>query len=137
VRWGTLELAHNDFQHAVEILDYVAVPEPNDPIAPLGQFGAPPFIGVPLFAMLTAIELDHKLSRGAGEVGDALADRMLAAKSPVRQVFPGRKPEDSLDIGGVAAKLARHDGSRSERFHRASPPHPALSAPGGGEGNVG
>ena len=85
MRWGRrLEFAQNRFQHTFDIFDDIIVPESNDAIPVLRELGATQGVGVFLLRMLTAVELDHKLLRRAGKVGDALADRVLAPELPLR-----------------------------------------------------
>jgi hypothetical protein len=66
-----------------------------------------------LVGVLATIDLDHQLSRGAGEVGDAMAYRMLPAEFPRQAAFAERAPETPLDVGSVLAKLAPKQSSRA------------------------
>ena len=84
--------------------------------------------------MLPAIQFDHQLAGRAGEVGDVLSDRVLAAELSRQIVIPQGTPEAPFRLSAIAAKLACSHGSRP-KGHRGVSPHltPALSAPEGAE----
>ena len=46
------------------------------------QLGAAPVVGIDALGVLAAVEFDREIGRGAGEVGDPIADRVLSAKFP-------------------------------------------------------
>jgi hypothetical protein len=80
--------------------------------------------------MLAAVDLDHQLARGTGEIHHALPDRMLAPELPGAASRAQGMPQALLRVGGAAAQAAGN--------HRAlfQLPHltPALSAPPGRRG---
>ena len=82
MRWGTPERLANHLQHAIKIVDHVAVPEPDDPIATGCQLGAAPIVGCGTLGMLAAVEFDRELGRRAGKVCDPISDWVLPAEFP-------------------------------------------------------
>ena len=133
MRWGRiLQCMTNRLKHAIEIVYHIPIPKTDNTIAISRQFSATESIGGDSLSMLSAIEFDHEVSRWTREIGNALADRVLAAKFPSPQTLFQCVPQEPLDFGPIASKLTRDDCRRPWRPH--PPPHPALSAPGGGEG---
>jgi hypothetical protein len=64
------------------------------------------------------------------------SDRMLPAKFQRGKAFAKGAPENPFNICGIGAEFTRQYCSSPKRaLRRHSPPHPALSAPKGGEGN--
>ena len=104
----------------------------DDAVPVTGHLGTARGVGVLLFAMLPAIELDHELSRGTREIGGAPADRVLPTEFPRRNLVPESVPQNPLDIGGIAAKPPRNERLRAQRHYRESPPPPPdpLRPPG-------
>jgi len=92
VRWGTFDLSHYGFQDAVNIFDNVPIREPDHAIALSRQLRGARRIGIFPVGMLAAVELNHQLSRRAGEIGDAPADGMLPTELPRRAPLPQRAP---------------------------------------------
>ena len=82
MRWGWSKSSGDRFQHPVEIVENIVVPEPQHAVAVSRQLGTALFIFHHPLCVLSAVELDHKFARWAGEVGDAGADRMLTPKLP-------------------------------------------------------
>jgi hypothetical protein len=108
---GTLKHPHYCLQYAVEILEYVAIPEAHDAVAVFGEFCTTRGVSDSLIVVLTAVELDHELLFRAGEVRDAPADWMLAAEFPIWDFLAEGAPEDPFHVGGVAAEFAGDQGS--------------------------
>jgi hypothetical protein len=82
------------------------------------------------------VELNHDFLFGTGEIGNAASDRMLPAKFQRGKAFAKGAPENPFNICGIGAEFTRQYCSSPKRaLRRHSPPHPALSAPKGGEGN--
>jgi hypothetical protein len=102
--WGRFELAANRFQHAVEIIENIVIPKPDDTIAMKYQFGAASVVRVHSLGMLTAIEFDDELARGASEIRNTASDRMLPAKLPGDDALAQRSPEDLFDIRSLSAQ---------------------------------
>jgi len=92
VRWGTLELVQNGLQHAFDVLEHIAVPEANDAIPMTREFRGAERIGFLPIRVLSAVELDHQLSRWAGEVCDSGRERMLPTELPSGAPLPKRAP---------------------------------------------
>jgi hypothetical protein len=67
--------------------------------------------------MLSAIELDDKLMRWRGEIGDVRPDRMLSSKSEFRNQLTQRSPEPSFGVGRFAPQASGNLRSGSERPH--------------------
>jgi len=82
VRWGVVEDSADGYEHALKIVEHVVVPETNDTVAVSSEFRCAAIIRVLIARMLTAIDLDCELRFRAGEVDDAPADGVLAAKFP-------------------------------------------------------
>jgi hypothetical protein len=51
VRWASLQLTANSFQHAVEIAEHVVISEPDDSIAGAVEFGLASIVGVRLLGL--------------------------------------------------------------------------------------
>jgi hypothetical protein len=87
------------FKHGCEILADVIIPETDHTIAVGGDLRTTSIIRGRLVRMLASVDLDHEFPRRAGEVGNSVADRMLATEFEERKAFAQRPPEDSFDIG--------------------------------------
>jgi hypothetical protein len=70
------------FQYSLEVLQHVAVPEPNDAVAVVCDLRGTPVVGLRPLGVLATIEFDHQFARGTGEVGYTAADRVLPAEFP-------------------------------------------------------
>ena len=134
MRWGTPERPLNRLQYAIDIVEHIAVPEPENAVPVPEQFRCAGSVGFVPLAMLAAIELDHQLVRGTREIGDAAADRMLPPELPFRQPFSQGSPDNQLDVRGIAAKPSRSQRSSPQRQRQGPHLTLTLSAPGGGEG---
>ena len=113
MRWGVLEGVVDGRQHAIEIVEYVVVPEAQDAVTVSCELDGAAVIGVFIGRVLAAIELDSNLCLRAGEIDDVPPDRMLAAKFPFAELFAQRVPQKAFDVGGVAAETPSDPGSRS------------------------
>jgi hypothetical protein len=109
VRWGTLKRTQNRLQHALDILENLTIPKPNDAIAFQAQFDRAQIVRRFSLAVLAAVKLDNKLLRGTGEIGDTPADWMLAAKPPLRTFLTQRSPEQPFDVCCFATEPARNE----------------------------
>jgi hypothetical protein len=99
VRWGCFQLAIDRFEHGDEILRYIIIPKADDAIAVRGKFGGAFVICGKFIRMLAAVEFDDELLFRAGEIGNAIADRMLAAEFVKREALAQRAPEDVFGAG--------------------------------------
>ncbi len=135
VRWGILQRQPDRSQYAFDVFKHLAIPESDDAIAPLRQHGAAKCVRVLLSTVLASVKLDSELARWTGNIDNPLANRMLAAKFPLRTILPQNEPKTPLDIGGVATEPAREQSPRAHD-HRCGLAHltPTLSALKGGEG---
>jgi len=87
VRWGCFDLAVNGFEHGREIFDHIVVPKTDHTISMGGEFGSAFVVLRYLIRMLAAVEFDYQLLCRAGEIGDPIADRMLATEFQKRKAF--------------------------------------------------
>jgi len=95
------------FEDGLDIFHHLIVPEAQYPIATLCQEGRPPLIRFSLCGMLTAIELYNQTMLLATKVGNAAADRMLAAKLGAAELSCSEpRPEPPLGFGLLAAQSA-------------------------------
>jgi hypothetical protein len=83
--------------------------------------------------MLAAVEFDDELLFGACEIGDAVADRVLAAEFVEGKAVAEGAPENAFGVGGVGAKFAGDQTSASEFVGWHSPTSPSPLRPGGAE----
>jgi hypothetical protein len=105
---------------ALSVLEHLAIPEadnlpagPLQRLRPLGVFGGS-------YGMLAAVQLNHQLGLGAGEIGDVVVDRILPAKFVTTQLaVPEPSPKLALDLGLVAPQIPRPTGLELRR-HAAS-----------------
>lgn len=134
VRWGHFKRLANGFQNTVEVIENLAVPRSDHAIAVAREFCAALLIRKHSISMLPTIKFDNELACRTREIGDAAADRMLAAKSPRHDSLAQGAPKNALNVSRVAPKLARNQCSRSQGHRR---PHLtlALSAPSGRRGD--
>jgi hypothetical protein len=143
VRWGLPQSSKNGRKNAVEIVDDLVVPEPDNPISVVRQFDRTCGLGVPPVGVLAAVELDRQLAGRAGEVHHATPDRVLAPKLPLRaEASPGASPGTSqclpkppFDLCGIASQ-SPCDHSPLSQCHGWPPPHPDPLRPKGGEAIV-
>jgi hypothetical protein len=84
VRWGIFELSQDGFQHAIDVVDDVAIRESNHAVALARKLCRASCVSLLSLGMLAAVELDHQLSCRAGKVGDASPDRVLPTELPGR-----------------------------------------------------
>ena len=99
MRWGCLQLAVNGFEYGDEIFNHIVIPKTHDAIAMCGKVCGAFFVRSSFISMLAAVELDHQFPFGAGEIGNAIADGVLAAEFVERQAFAQGAPEDVFGAG--------------------------------------
>jgi hypothetical protein len=69
------------FEYPLYVLQHIAVPESEHPIAARLEPSRPRLIIGDVLAMLTAVELDQQAMRQAREIDDVRADRHLPSKT--------------------------------------------------------
>jgi hypothetical protein len=97
-----VQLLLDQFEHPREIVDHVAVPEADDPVAAAREVLRPGGIFLLLLGMLSAVKLDRELARGAGKIDDIRPDRMPAAETVLVQHLAHAPPKPFLGIGRSA-----------------------------------
>ncbi len=134
VRWGRFERLANGLQNTVEVIENLVVPKSDHAIAVARELYAALLIRRHSISVLPTIELDNEFACRTREIGDAAADRMLAAKSPRHDALAQGAPKNALNVSRVAAKLTRNQCSQSQRHCQ---PHLTLtlSAPMGRRGD--
>ena len=77
------ECARDRIDHVIRCLEYVAIPEANDPIAThFEPFGSSCIMShLPLIRMRLSVEFDDQTCVGAKEIGNIRTDVCLAAKT--------------------------------------------------------
>jgi hypothetical protein len=127
----------NRLEHPLDVLQHVAVPEAQDPIA--AQFEpsrARPVVG-DVLAMLAAVDLDQQPMRQACKIDDVGSDRHLTAKAIAADLTISQLPPQlALRVGEVVSKLPGPSRSHASRLSAISgavaTPHPTLPLKGGG-----
>ena len=119
--------------YAVEVARDVIVPEPKHGPTLRLQTGGPLPVGLQLFAVMAAIELDRKLQRTAGKIDDMVVDDELTREA--WGTVAKHLPELAFSRGrfapkrtGVVRQLGR-DALHDPPFYQASPglhPPPPL-----------
>jgi len=113
-------------QHAVEIAEYLVVPEADD-LETL-RFKKNGAFSVGLRAMLSAVDLHDQSRVEAEEVGDEAVERHLPAKfRAIKLPTAQPRPQQRLRICGVSAQAARADRLMPFRHARPFPLTPMLS----------
>ncbi|MEA3062722.1 MAG: hypothetical protein QOJ94_2503 [Sphingomonadales bacterium] len=88
-------------QHAIEISEYVMVPEAENAKALAAEIGCPR--PIPFRRVLSAVGFNDQSSFQTAEVGDVWPDRPLPAEFMSAQAArPKLAPQGLLGIGGVA-----------------------------------
>ena len=91
---------------AVNILQYVVVPEAQRPIAVRREPRVSSFVARAV-GVLAAIHLNNELCLQTGEICDEWADRALLAEvKPIQLLVPQVVPQLSLGVGQIATELA-------------------------------
>lgn len=93
----------NCFQYAVDVLNHIIVPEPDDPIAMLlDQLGPRRVLSL---AMLPAVQFDNQTETPRGKVGDIRANGKLFDEFGVFQLPVAQSaPQLALGFGHIAAE---------------------------------
>ncbi len=107
MRWGFLNLALDNFKHAIEIFENLIIPKADHTIAAFCQSSRTHSIRSGLFDMLASIQLDDQLSRRTGKVGDVISKGVLTTESHRNNAFPKSIPEHPFDIRAVTTKVSR------------------------------
>jgi hypothetical protein len=118
----------NGFEHALNIIQHVVVPEANDVIPALFQHSRPLGIQLSSFAMLATIELDDQFSFERNEVDDISSERDLSFEFDATKL--ARAKSGPQKLFGLSRSLTEPSGVPS---HRLSPL--TLPSPRRGEGH--
>ncbi len=94
-----VQLLSDQYEHPREIVDHVAVPEADHAVAAAREVLRPGGILLLLPGMLSAVELDRQLARGAGEIDDIRPDRMLPAETVLVRHLAHASPKPFFGIG--------------------------------------
>ena len=103
-----VQLLLNQYEHPRQIVDHVAVPEANHPVAAAPEVLRPGGILLLLLGVLSAVKLDRQLARGAGEINDIRS----SASAGARKRRPRLAPKDRPGVRAIA---------RRTQFRRALP----------------
>ncbi len=113
------------FHYAVDVLEYVMIPEANDPKTKPFECSRSRFIFGNSLGVLPAIQFDDQPRLKRSEVSHIPTDRDLPPEFISVEPTPAQVlPKQLLCLGFVPAKFSRHT--------QAEPPHPALSPMGRG-----
>jgi hypothetical protein len=75
-----LQKFNNAFEHAIHLKQHFLIPEAQHPETRLLNEPRPHCVTHNALCVLPAVQLDYQAAFQASEIGDVLADRMLAAK---------------------------------------------------------
>jgi hypothetical protein len=100
VRWGCLQFSIDRIEDGRQIPRHIIIPKADDAIAMGCEFRSALFVrGGDLIGVLAAIQFDDELLFWASEVGDAIADRVLAAEFVEREAVAKGAPENLFRVG--------------------------------------
>jgi hypothetical protein len=103
-----MKLLQNRFYNAVDIRQYVMIPEADDAKSESFDFCGSLFVSDDPFGVLPAIQLDNQARLKRGKISDITSDRDLSSKFVTLQSASAQMfPEQLLCLGFVSAKLAR------------------------------
>jgi hypothetical protein len=91
-------MARDPGEHAIQILDYLIVPEPQHPIPLAIQESRALEIVRRRLGMSAAVDLDDQFRAVRSEVGEITPERYLPAKSRVGQAFAQGSPQHLLGV---------------------------------------
>jgi hypothetical protein len=107
-------------KHSISVAEHVIVPEAKNPVSGLAQRTFSHRIGATIDEVLRAIKLHDQAARGAGEVHNVLANRVLASELETTEpAIPQMLPDPPLSIGGALPQAAS-ESCRAPNRH----PHP-------------
>lgn len=112
------------FNHAVGVLNNLAVPESDHAVAM--RFNDLLAACINLFRMLPAITLNRKPQSPTSEVDNEITDLMLAGELHTELTGSKARPQPALGISHVVAELARNAGQSLFRQSRTPIPNPSL-----------
>ena len=99
MRWGCLQFAIDRIEDGDEILCHIIIPKADHAIAVGGEFRRAFIIRGQFIRMLAAVELDDELFLRTREIGDAIADRVLATEFVERKTLAEGAPENVFGAG--------------------------------------
>ena len=131
--------ASDRLHHPIQVLDHLAVPEPDDLKSARLEHLRPLGVVIGLIKVLSAVEFDDQLGVDAGEIGDVAVNRKLAAElEPVELASSQRPPEACLNLRLLGAQGSRTAGSASYDHLKRPLTFPCCAwappSPAGGEG---
>jgi hypothetical protein len=95
------------FEHGIQLLENLKVPEPHDPKSARLEPGRSHFISINLGCMLAAIEFDDQSRPEADEIDDIVSNRILLPELlPIRLPLLEMVPEAMLGLRHVLSEVA-------------------------------
>jgi hypothetical protein len=98
VRWGCFQLAIDRLEHRSQILRHIIIPKTDNAITVTGDLKTTLLVSGLLIGMLAPIEFDDEFLFRAGEIGNAIADRMLSTKFVERQALAECTPQNLFGV---------------------------------------
>jgi hypothetical protein len=129
---GSVEFGFQKFKDAIEAIQNLVVPDPNDPVSQRAQKGIP-FAIRRIVGVLSAINLDDEAPIATNEIGVIWADRLLSHEFAAAELSISKPPpQQQLGAGSASPKRAGTRRFLDTRSPRApSPLTPALSPQAG------
>lgn len=109
-----MKLLQNRFDNAVDVREYVMIPEANDAKAKLFDFCGSRFVSRDSFSVLSTVEFDHQSRFERCEIGDVPANRDLSSKFVAIETPPAQMPPKQLfRFGFVSTEPSRYTQRRT------------------------
>ena len=128
-----MQFLPNRFENTLDVFEYLIVPEPQHEKSRLLQKQSTCSIGLDVFRMLTAIQLDNESPFQANEIQDVVSERVLAPELAIAKL-PSAKttPEQALGFSRRSAQPSLQsrpeDGAVGLGFHSVDRPQVRLVA---------
>jgi len=111
-----IQFVDNLLQHSLCIAQHLIVPEPQHPIARLGQKLSPPLIRFNLISMMSAIQLNDQPRFWTEEVHDVATDWLLPSELKAVHLSAAQlHPQFALGVGLIMTEAfsawTKHSGS--------------------------
>jgi hypothetical protein len=100
------DLGRNHAQHPFHVHKWLVGREAEHCEPLTSEKIVPAFVVLLLFSMLRTVELDDHFRRQACEVGDVVAQGMLAAKLHTQLLHSQARPQPALRVGHRTSKFA-------------------------------
>jgi len=92
-------------KNAIDILQHLVVPKPQNEIAAVFQIFGPARVLLPLFNVLSTIQLDDQLCVGAAEIDNKSVERHLSPEFQAAEAVAAQsEPQRSFGIGLLPAQ---------------------------------